>query len=254
MKKIVPFSVNYETIRKINLVGSLILYLSATLAILVIINEKLHLPSKIDTDKFLNSFLSFFSIAYFLQDLIQNYLFQLAEVHRKNDFIDNSFDTTLSDKNSEGYFSNDDLQTGIYKLGVNCFENSFFTKSVSLSMIPAMAIKTIIIVLLFTLISLFADKMPISVLMQVALPLTIIQQAIRLTTFYFRINSIYNQFKTIFSSINSSHRDSYLIINVVNYESTVAWAGILLDSQIFNRLNDSLTEQWTEIKTRHKIK
>ena len=158
MKRIVPFSVNYETIRKINLAGNLILYLSAILAILVIINGKLDFPNKVDIDKFLNSFLSFFSIAYFLEDLIQNYLFQLAEVHRRNDFIDNSFDTTLSDKNSKGYFSNDDLKTGIYKLGVNCFENSFFTKTVTLSMIPFMAIKSIVIVLLFILISLLLIK------------------------------------------------------------------------------------------------
>lgn len=254
MRKIVPFSVNYLTLKKISLAGSLILYTSAMLSLLIILNEKLQPSNKDYLGMVFNSLLSFFSLAYFIQDLLHNYLFQLSEVHRRNDFIDNSFSTTLCDKNSEGYFTNDNLISGVYKLGVNCFENSFFTKAVSLAMIPALLIKSIIIILLFILIVLFTDRQTIIVLMQVALPLTILQQSVRLIVLHFRINSIYKQFKFIFTTNSPEIRDSYIITNVINYESTIAWAGISLDSKKFDKLNDSLTQEWEGIKIRHKIK
>lgn len=91
-------------------------------------------------------------------------------------------------------------------------------------------------------------------MMQVALPLTIIQQFIRLVTLHFRVNSIYNQFKLIFTSIDGQKRDSYLITNVINYESTLAWAGILLDSKIYTKQNETLSQDWENIKIKHKIK
>ena len=36
--------------------------------------------------------------------MMNSYLFQNAEANRKNDFIDNSLNTQLSDKNSKDYF------------------------------------------------------------------------------------------------------------------------------------------------------
>lgn len=254
MNKIVPFSINFSTLRRINNAGSLILYSSALIIVFLVSHELFSLVITQSQIKVLNSFLSFLSVAYFLQDLLQNYLFQLSEVHRRNDFLDNSLDTSLSDKSSEGYFSNDALISGVNKLGVNCFENSFFTKSITSLMIPFMLIKLIIIILLFIFLALFTDQLTISTMMQVALPLTIIQQFVRLVTLHFRVNSIYNQFKVIFTSIDGQKRDSYLITNVINYESTLAWAGILLDSKIYTKQNETLSQDWENIKIKNKIK
>lgn len=254
MKRIVPFSLNYVVLKRINAVESVALYLSAIIALVILLNDK----SLLFTDKeywsvLLNSLLSFSAVLYFILDILINYLFQLTEVHRKNDLLDNSFDTFLSDKKSEGYYSNESIEKGIYKLGVNCFENSFFSKNVSSAMIPVMLIKSIFILLLFVVLALFTDHKTLSSLMQVALPLTILQQTIRLITYHFRVKAVYEHFKLIFTSVDSKIRDSYLITNVINYETTLAWAGILLDSKKFDALNVPLTKEWEEIKINHKI-
>lgn len=254
IKKVVPFRVNFETLRMINLAGSIILYSSALLTLLIVLDRHFNFLLSNDIQQIMNSVLSFLSIIYFLEDLLQNYLFQLAEVHRRNDFLDNSLETTLADKNSEGYFSNDSLDSGVYKLGVNSFENSFFTKSLTSSMLTPMIIKSTIIILLFIFLVLFTDNVTLSILMQVALPLTILQQSIRLITLHLRVEFVFNQFKMIFSSINSPKQDSYLITNVINYESTLAWGGILLDSNIYNKRNETLSQEWEDIKAKHSIK
>lgn len=254
IKKVVPFSVNFETLRKINIAGSFILYSSAGLTLLIVLDNHYEFTQSEKVKETLNYILSFLSITYFFQDLLQNYLFQLAEVHRRNDLLDNSLETTLTDKNSVGYFSNDNLDSGVYKLGVNSFENSFFTKSITASMLAPMIAKSILIILLFIFLVLFTDQETLSILMQVALPLTILQQSIRLVTLHLRVKSIYNQFKLIFSSVNSSKQDSYLITNVINYESTLAWGGILLDSKIYDEKNEILSQEWETIKTKHKVK
>src|SRR5690606_3146198 len=72
----------------------------------------------------LNSLICLFSVAYFLSDIISNYLFQLAEAKRRDDFFDNSLKTNYSEVNSNEYFTNDDISPGIKKMGINCFENS----------------------------------------------------------------------------------------------------------------------------------
>jgi len=254
IKKVVPFRVNFETLRKINLAGSIILYSSAILTLFIVLDKHYNFSLSNEIQQIMNSGLSFLSITYFLTDLLQNYLFQLAEVHRRNDFLDNSLETTLADKNSEGYFSNDNLDSGVYKLGVNSFENSFLTKSITSSMLAPMIIKSTLIIFLFIFLVLFTDHMTLSILMQVALPLTILQQSVRLITLHLRVKLIFNQFKMIFTSVNSSKQDSYLITNVINYESTLAWGGILLDSKIYDKKNETLSQEWERIKTKHRIK
>ena len=39
-----------------------------------------------------------------------------------------------------------------------------------------------------------------------------------------------------------------------HYESTLAYASVILDSDIYNELNESLEEEWEEIKKRYNMK
>ena len=40
----------------------------------------------------------------------------------------------------------------------------------------------------------------------------------------------------------------------IHYESTLAYASVILDSDIYNELNESLEEEWEEIKKRYNMK
>lgn len=254
MNRIVPHEINYKTISKVSGIASLVLYISALIAlVLLFINKTNFVTSKELYNENLNSGLAILAILYFLIDITQNYLFQQAELNRKNDFIDNSFETKLSDENSQGYFSNDSFPTGIYKLGVNGFENSFFTKAISKKMIIPGIIKCVVILVLFLLVIFYTDQSTLTALIQIALPFTIIQQTVRLIFFHSHIKRIVDTYKYIFANVAKSKRSPLIIDNVINYEKTLSWGGIQLDSKLFNKHNPKLTIDWEVLKTKYSL-
>lgn len=124
MDRKVPYERSYEIVNKLSQSLNIILFLSTIVAIIILIIDNFY-PQ--NTYSFtLNVVLVILSISYFFIEIIQRHLFHDAEFERKNDFIDNSLKLKLSEENSTGYFNNEDLKKGIYKLGVNCFESSFF--------------------------------------------------------------------------------------------------------------------------------
>lgn len=255
MLKIVPHSIDFNFLLRIDSALNKLLKVSAFLAVITLLvditkvfpnyNEFIQLV--------LNSFTCLLAIAYFITDIAFNYFFQSAEIKRRKDFIDNSLGTHLSEQNSIGYFSNESKQTGIFKLGLNCFENSLFTKTVSSKMFNPLLVKLLIVVLGFVALALFTDNKTLTTVLQLSLPLTIIQQAVKLYFFKNKIESIYNQFYTIFSSTTGSQQENLIINNVINYESTLAWGSILLDSKIFDEVNPELSILWEDIKNRLSI-
>lgn len=254
MTKIVPHDIDYSTIKKIGKIATFLLYLSAIISLSILIIDKGNfVTSKELYNKNLNSGLGILAILYFLLDIVQNYLFQQAEHNRKNDFIDNSLETKLSEENSQDYYSNDIFAPSIYKLGVNGFENSFFTKNISCKMMPASIIKSVIILVLFLLVIFYTDQTTLISLVQIALPFTIIQQTIRLIIFHFQIKRVFNNYKYIFTSVAKAKRTPLIIDNVINYEKTLSWAGIPLDSKLFEKHNPKLTIDWEALKTKYDI-
>jgi hypothetical protein len=254
MNKVVPHEINYKTINKISSSSSFLLLISALISLSILIFEKTNLlESKEILNRNLNAALGILAILYFLLDIVQNYLFQQAELNRKNDFIDNSLKTKLSEENSQGYFSNDNFTPSIYKLGVNGFENSFFTKSISSKMIVFNIIKSAIILILFLFVIFYTDQSTLISLVQIALPFTIIQQTIRLIIFNFYIKRVFDNYKHIFSNVAKAQRSALIIDNVINYEKTISWGGIQLDSKLFNKHNPKLTLDWETLKTKYNI-
>src|SRR5665811_1070806 len=66
--------------------------------------------------------------AFFLIEILVDYvLLPQADSKRRDDFIDNSFGSKFSPKNSIGYYDNDEIGEGLYKASVNLFENCFFS-------------------------------------------------------------------------------------------------------------------------------
>jgi hypothetical protein len=254
MNKIVPHEINYKTINKISSSSSLLLLISALISLSIFIIDKNNfIVSKETFNKNLNAALGILAVLYFLLDIVQNYLFQQAELNRKNDFIDNSLETKLSEENSQGYFSNDNFAPSIYKLGVNGFENSFFTKSISSKMIAPNIIKSVIILILFLLVIFYTDQSTLISLVQIALPFTIIQQTIRLIIFNSNINKVFDNYKHIYANVAKAKRSPLIINNVINYEKTLSWGGIQLDSRLFNKHNPKLSLDWETLKAKYNI-
>lgn len=253
MTKVVPFKANYDRIKSIGKIANFILYLSCIISLAILIITKIKFSSKESIQDFLNSILACLSVLYFIADIVQNYFLQSAEFSRKDDFIDNSFKTKLSVKNSSGYFSNDNIGDGIIKFGVNCFENSFFTMKTSNKMLVRESIKSTIVFSLFILIASLGEKELFITLLQMVLPLSIIQQTFKLYILNQRVEKVFSTFKQIFSSVHETKRNSLIVDNVLHYEKILSWASIPLDSKIFNKLNPELTIEWERIKSEHDL-
>lgn len=251
--RIVPFKVNFELIKKIDSVLKWMLYSSALLGIILIVLLKYPFKESGYYSDRANYLLGIISIFYFIGDLIKKFLLQLAEQRRRKDFIDNSLNTNLAEQRSEGYYSNDNFDTGIFKMGINCFENSFFSMSISLKMILGEVITCLSIIFLFVLLVMITDKITVATFLQFALPYSLLQQAIILIIYYFQVNSIFNYFKLLFSSAQENKKDLLIIHNVINYESTIAWAGVILSENLFKKYNSELSERWEAIKLEHTI-
>ena len=201
----------------------------------------------------LNSINCIIAVSYFLIDLIFNYLFQSSEELRRKDYFDNSLNTHFTEQESTEYFTNDTIPKGILKLGVNGFENSFFSKKIADAMLGKMIGVSLIIILLFLCIALWGDNKLVVLILQLALPLTILQKTIRLFIYKKRIEAVFDQYQVIFSAAIDSAKESLILHNVITYESILAWGGIQLSSKAFNRLNPTLSKEWLIIKSRHGI-
>lgn len=254
MTKVVPYKKDFDLVSLVEKISNAILWSSVVISIATIIisYSEIQKSTAENLTSILNAVNCVFAVSYFLSDIISNYLFQLAEAKRRDDFFDNSLNTNLSEENSNKYFTNDNTNAGIKKLGVNCFENSFFTKSIATKMLMPMIIKSIIVFFLFLILAITNNHL-FTAALQIALPYTIIQQTIRLSVFHSRVESICKGFQRIFSTNNKKTIEQAIIHNVTSYEATLSWACIKLDSKLFNKMNDELSEKWNKIKTKCNI-
>lgn len=254
MSRNVPFAVDYKTLSRFERVSDGILYGSLVLSLLILLIDKSVVPAKNDQVlRALNNVNVILAIAYFLLDLVFNYLFQSAESKRRHDFFDNSLHTSLADQPSTGYFSNDGVQAGMYKMGLNCFENAFFTKKVASKMLQPLLVKLAVVVLAFLFVMLFTDNRTLTTVLQLALPFTIIEQSVRLFYFRHRVSQIFEQFKTIMSLPAGDERDALILHNVISYDATLSWATIKLDENTFHQMNPLLTGEWERFKLQHQL-
>ena len=251
--RIVPFKINFKHVKKIDKLLTALLYISVFLGIALLILSKFLDHDKDYYSEKVNYVIGSISLIYFLGDLIKKFMLQLVEQKRRRDFIDNSLNTNLADFKSQGYYSNDDIDSGVYKMGVNCFENSFFSMSISGKMIWKAILTSIVVFLIFICLVMGTDKITVATFLQFALPYSLLQQTIILIIYYFQIGSIFNYFKLLFSSAQDGKKELLLIHNVINYESTLSWSGVILADKLFEKYNDVLSEQWEVIKSEHKI-
>jgi len=249
--RIVPFEIDFDNIAKLGALSQGILWSSVIASALALVTGCLLTSDPVVA--FLHKGVAFLAVAYFLVEIINNYSFFYAERKRRNDFFDNSLNTNLSEDVSQNYFTNDDLAPSIKKLGVNCFENTFFTKSVASAMLKPLVMKAVLVILLFVLLALFTEPSVVAMFVQLALPATVIQQTLRVFMLRNRVSDIYDRFVQVFEHTKNGRRDCQIILNVTAYESVLAWAAIKLDSDTFNKLNPELSPKWENLKQRYGL-
>lgn len=254
MTKQVPHANLYETVTKLSNALNRLLISSTIISIAIIILNNFNFETNPNISLWLSRLLALITFAFFILEIIRSQTFHRAELQRKNDFMDNSLKTKLADANSNEYYTNDDISNGIYKMGVNCFENSFFTKNISSKMLTKQITYTIgIWVVLWSVILTAPNNVFVEVVL-LALPFSVANDLRKLYRLNQNVEMVFTNFKKIFSTTKKSKRGSLIIDNVISYEKSISYSSIPLNSKIFKELNDELSVKWNKIKKQHDIK
>lgn len=251
---------DYDRVATIGNYKSGILYCSTLLTLALTLNNKYEyskthkdLADYIEVIIGLNSILV---LLYIILDIRENYIFSKAERSRTLQYVDNSFDTNFSGKKIDNYFTQDKLNPGFYKCCVNCFENTFHSFNIAKEMQFAVYAKAVIVLIVLMFSATVGDKGIVRYLTEAILPLSLIQNAVKLSIFVSRLDTLQETFTTFFSSVkNGTFKDKEpeALKNVVTYETTLAWASIPLDSSIFKKKQKELAQDWEQIKIDFKI-
>lgn len=251
---------NYDRVTDINIRKKWILYASTIITLLLTVNEKYKFtesyPQLAVYSQLIIAINLMLIVGYLILDFRATYIFSRAERTRTLQYLDNSFDTNFAGRKVENYFSQDKLNPGFYKLAVNCFENVFHTVSIAREMQAKAYYKAVAVILVFVFSAAVGDKGIVRSLIEAILPLALLQDAIKLSFFISRLETLFDNFKAFFTNIRTggfNDKEPEAMRYVIEYETTLAWASTPLESDLFLKLQDPLSIEWDKLKLEYNI-
>jgi hypothetical protein len=256
MNKKVPFKSNFDNAKKFDFVSVILLYISTILMLGNFLLAKLSTPP-VEVAHWIDICNCIFILSFAICEFIVDYIHFNAETYRRNDLIDNAFGTVLAEDRTENYYTNNKLPEGLYKLGVNNFESCFFSYRIANKSLLCSWIKTGIISLIFILCAISGfDEVAIFII-QLAIPLILVQQSIKSTLYVTRLKDVFSKYRTLFNNLkkNNKHKnfEAELIREILEYEATISWGNTLLDEKTYNQMNDMLSSEWNKLKQEYSI-
>jgi hypothetical protein len=254
-RRIVPYSATYDMVEKLDKRATILLYLSTVLSIsITLLSYFKYLPDFHTPLVIVNSALICL-FAFF--DQRANYIFTKAEMRRRLDWLDNSFETNFSGKKSENYFTNEHLSPGLYKLSVNCFENSHHTQFIISKMLLSQITWTVVVLLTFIVSAVIGNREIVILFIELSLPAIFFQKLIKIIFYSVRINGVYDRFKSLFNDLLHHEFDgktAEALRAILEYETTLSWASTPLKSKIFWQNKKEMANEWEDLKKEYKIK
>ena len=173
-----------------------------------------------------------------------------AESERRKTLISDAFCINLTSKKTNGYYNNN-FPPSVKKLGIDSFESILYTKKNLSMMLFTEGIKTLVMfVVWFIIITKFNDKELLLNLTQTFFSLEILFKFIKLIYYYINVSKLYDQFYQLFITKKyDEKKDQALILEyVMDYECLKTYCHILLSDKNFNKINNTLSREWENIK------
>lgn len=258
MTRFVPFDTKYDQIRKLEKSAFILLVITSFLIVAIWALTKFfdsELNKQFSSLKEIAKVVSYVTmVGYLIISLIAKILFHTVEKRKRNDLIDNSFGTNYSDENTKGYYNNDETENGIKKLALNSYESSFHTENTLKIMLTKDLFVLVVLSIPFFL-SIFSKGGSdiVRLLFEISIPLTLLSQFVILLIYYLNVSEINERFKIELTNIGEAKINEKdvpkLLIPVMEYYSIKAWANTNLDSDIFKKNNDTISEKWKRRKS-----
>lgn len=201
-----------------------------------------------------------FIIIIFVMNINREKKFSDASEKRMKGLLDDAFNVNrFPEKLEIKYYDNDEIEFGIIRLLANVHENSFFTKEIA-SKMKKKAIRLVAIILIIFIIFFSIDGATETT--------NIFISVIFSSSFFIDTLGIYNLSKeteNIYRECNQlcvnyeenkiqGHTLYSMIIEIlIKYENTLISTQVDLDSDLFNEMNNDLTNQWEKIKQEYSI-
>lgn len=193
---------------------------------------------------------------YILNVYSETFLYPATARKRRKGFIDNSLGSKFLEKPVKGYYTNDQLCQGPYKMIVNCAENCYFTKNIAKAMLPQIIIKNVVCGVVFLIIAYIGikDNLIAIPILQILLSGLFFTELVHHINFIGKLEQLFDQFKVFFAS---KPDDKQLLQEAVlfflDYETILAYNKAPLSDSVYKKLNKQLSREWEELKERYEI-
>lgn len=245
----------YNPIRKLETWLKLLFWISLILSIVVIFADIL--PASVQDVPAVLFSLSV--VAHFVLNLYEKFsLLPSALEKRRKQFLSDSLGVALIPESTKNYYNNS-LPPSIVKLGVNLFENTFFTHNIA----TRMAQKERRLIFIYAMAWLGAVTWRgtnldfVIVITQALFSGEIIQYWINLELLRIRSERTYSKLYNFFLKNDTDVQNNYNLAVILDsfssYEALKAESGISLSDRVFKELNLTLSREWEEIKSKTNI-
>lgn len=256
--RLLPYEANYDLLSKCRKWGTRGLCVIGAISIMLpILNYFSNITAlKIIWDV-MNPIYFIIIIAYYILNIYtETFLYPATARKRRKGFIDNSLGSKFLETPVEGYYTNDTLEKGPYKMIINCGENCYFTMNIAKAMIPQVVIKNVVFSVIFLFVAYVGIKgnlvaIPI---LQILLSSLFMTELVHHINFWAKLNQLFERFKDAFDkkSDNSKILQEAVFL-YLDYETTLAYNKAPLSDPIYERLNEDLSKKWEDIKVRYEI-
>lgn len=248
----------FKIINKLSKFGNIIFWLILLLSIYpILFKDNCEKKGLINVINILNIIgISMFFIIEVINEFI---LLPQADDIRRDDFIDNSFGSKLTPKNSIDYYDNDEVEKGLYKASVNLFENCFFTYSLVKKVTVAKIIIPGIMLLVMIILSYYGIKeVPFALsVLQALFSANILGLLIKHIILLNRLSLILDNWIILFQHNdfkNSTIKYQVFIYRYwLKYETLHSKINAGISDSVFKKYNPILTNDWNKLKEKYNI-
>jgi hypothetical protein len=255
-ERIVPFDMYYDKAGFCFTWSKWLSYLITAIAVGLSIADTIYHLDKDVSSKigYLNTSLI---ALYIFFDYRGSYLFRIAETQKEIAFVDNTFGTKFSEADTIGFYTNDSVAIGVYKLAANNMESCFTTQKNLRHMFPIVLTKNVIAIMLLIFAGIFGKGDYVRVATESLVIANFALELFKLTVYSSKVAGIMKEFYSLFQRLNPNNitnlETAQIMQQLLEYETTVAWANLPLDSEHFMKNRLVWDAEWQGIKKRYNI-
>ena len=258
LNRFLPYETDYNLLSKCRNWETVGLWSIGILSVAIPVVDSFVASALVKTISNILNFLYFLIIiAYYILDIYtETFLYPATARKRRKGFIDNSLGSKFLEKDVEGYYNNDNLDYGPYKMLINCGENCFFTLNIAKGMVPRIVIKNSLFSIGFLAIAYYGIKnnLVFIPILQILLSTLFITELIHHINFIAKLEQLFERLKDTFTpKADKSQIFQEAVLLFLDYETTLAYNKAPLSDSVYDKLHEKLSNEWDEIKKRYEI-